>query len=331
MDFETVREKLLVASKAIIDCDTDARVLTAQSSWGGDPQRIINRMHTAHLKDQNTPFSDYEYRQIVRSNLGTHFNISSALLTRLQLIQTSCGKILNSWNGVSSDLNEFRFIVERYAILNDILNKIENKLGTTKISSDDELSEVSAICLNSMGTRFDWFTLYDKNFEDMKKTDYQFVADRDIEDMASKSVMSAIDRVDRARMKGLRAFYSFCCEFVHPNVGDSVSCSFNLKMLRAKDGDYLRIRNLSSLSQPQKSPTFVNGDGQLILSAYSFAEKILKDFAGNIPKITTLIKQSKKRTQHEIHFLIKKASVFERDDICPCGSGQSIKICLKKV
>ena len=51
---------------------------------------------------------------------------------------------------MSSDFNEFRYIVERYAIFNDILNKTDEKLGKLTVGKFEEFLEVADICLNSM-------------------------------------------------------------------------------------------------------------------------------------------------------------------------------------
>jgi len=224
---------------------------------------------------------------------------------------------------MSSDFNEFRYIVERYAILNDILNKIDKKLGKASIGKLEDLNEVSEICLNFVGTRFDWRNKLDKNFEEMKETDYKFSENVDLHNFSSRSILTSIDRINKSRINGLRPFYSLCCEFVHPNIGDHMSCMSDLEIRYAKDGSILRMRNSSNVSIPSD----LNAESELWCRGYSFAEKILKDFISRVPETINLVKQSIILSTTVIHSLAKRSNVFELNDLCPCGNGRSVKNC----
>ena len=270
--------------------------------------------------------TNYDIRQHARSILSDQHIITSALITRIQLIQMSCSKLLSSWDGMSSDFNEFRYIVERYAIFNDILNKTDEKLGKLTVGKFEEFLEVADICLNSMGTRFDWRGKLGNKFEEMKETDYNFNDHIDTYDLKSKSILNSIDRVNKSRIKGLRPFYAFCCEFVHPNIGDAISCMSDLEVRYAKDGSALRMRNSSHVSFPSDW----NAELELLCRGYSFAEKILKDFIGRVPEAINLVKQTKMQSTKSIHVSVKTTNAFQLNDLCPCGNGMTVKNCRRR-
>jgi len=327
-EFDKVRENLLAECIKIKNINTESRDIADQGSWGGDGQRVLaavgKKIETSNYED----FSDYEVRMIIRAFVADIFTITNAILPRIQVIQASCLKILSSWNGVSSDMNEFRFIVERYASLNDLANKIEGKLEGLHVKNWDDFLTVNDLCSRSVGTRFDWYGLLDKKFEDMKDTDYKFREDRDIQDMATQSIMSAIDRVGRSRMQGLRPFYNYCCEFVHPNLGDVIGCGLNLELQATTDGQFLRRRLISAHAKPIHSDFSPNHDVVFITNSYVFIVRVLADLQTRIPEMLRLITQSKKIAKRKIHRMVKKnRTPWNKNELCPCASGKTISVC----
>ena len=330
VEFRPARENLLSLCKKIIDLDFSSPKISSYSSWGADGHRIVAAFVNNPESGGITSATDYEKRQVIRSYLSNHTVISRAIVPRMQLIQMSCSKISGSWSGTSSDLNEFRYIAERYAVLNDILNKVEKVTGKLSIQCEKDLFQVNDICSASMGTRFNWHDLHVMNFEEMEKTHYKFEESRDIQDMTSKSVMGPIDRVGKTHMVGLRPFYDFCCEFVHPNIGDFLSCSLETKFVQSKDGDFLRRRNLSCIVSPDTDQKEA-GENQFIIKSYIFAAKILTDLTNRAADMRELVLQSNRETKKRIHKRIEgRKSVFDSREICPCGSGKSVKICLRR-
>ena len=327
-EFDKVRENLLAECTKIQNINTESRDLAYQGSWGGDGQRVLAAVGNK-IKDSNYEvISDYEVRMIIRAYVTDVFTITNTILPRIQVIQASCLKILSTWNGVSSDMNEFRFIVERYASLNDLANKIEGKLEDLQVKNWDDFLTVNNLCYESIGTRFDWLGLLDKKFEDMKDTDYKFREERDIQDMGTKSIMSAIDRVGRSRMQGLRPFYNYCCEFVHPNLGDSIGCSLNVEFQATTDGQFLRRRLISARAKPIHSNFIPNHDAVFITNSYVFIVRVLADLQTRIPGMLRLIEQSKKIAKRKIHKMVKKnRAAWKKNELCPCASGKTIRDC----
>jgi len=328
-EFNQARKILLERCKEITNIDVSGALLNPIIWTQSHPYSELSNKEMVDIYESGHLVSDDDYRASIRKLSGNYFMVNMAITSRIQLIQVSCSKILNSWNGVSSDLNEFRYIVERYAVLLDILNKLEAKLGNLQIKNGDDLDELHDIVSYSGWTRFNW----DKgaqNFEDMRNTDYKHSEDSGKIDLSSKSILSAIDRTERSRMKGLRAFYSFCCEFVHPNLGDVISCSFDMNQREAKDGAILNHYSLSPLSKPSSILGLEfqdNREGFWVNSSYNFANKILDDLKSTIPVMLKVTRQAHRVRTGFIHKLVKRVRVFSKTDICPCGSGLSIKAC----
>jgi hypothetical protein len=327
-EFESVRERMLLECSRIIGVESRTQSLSRLSSWGSNPDKLVTKKAKEIEKKIDTNISDQEFKMMIKSFVSNHFNISFALLSRLELIQMSSSKLLDGWKGTSSDLYEIRFITERYAILTDIINKYAKETGKISIDNKQDLFALSTICQQTNTTMFNWHELVDKSFEEMGKTKYKFDEERDLQNLMAKNIMSAIDRVERARLDGLRAFYCFLCEFVHPNVGDGISCTFNTKLFSTGDGADLRLRKLSHLSKPMDTEVSLNGDAKLMIQSYVFATRMLKDFQDQVSTILGFIEQSKKETKKLIHKSVKQhKKLFHPKELCPCGSGKSVKMC----
>lgn len=322
------RDELMEICEKMTSHDLSKNGLPNIASCGSEPDKLLSNVYEQvnNLDRQNV--SDPEFRVLVKSYVGNDFNITAALLSRLMLVQTSCQKIKSGWHGVSSDINEFRFIAERYAMLFEILEKFKQNNPDYQIQSVEDVFSLSELCLNSSKTRFDWSNLLETRFEDMKTTEYKFDEKNELVDMKSKSILSAIDRVQKKRMRGLRHFYEFCCEFVHPNIGDTVATGLDLTLLGPSDGLLLRKRKLSAgnLIKVGNSET---GETKLIQRTYEFATRILIDIDQNIPQILGLIKDCRKVMRNFVHKVVKRQrNVFDKKDLCPCGSGRSIQNCV---
>jgi len=56
---------------------------------------------------------------------------------------------------------------------------------------------------------------------------------------------------------------------------------------------------------------------------------MLIDIDQNIPQILGLIKDSRKMMRNFVHKVVKRQrNVFDKKDLCPCGSGRSIQNCV---
>jgi len=326
--YESARNALVSDCKKLVELNDITDFLITTSSWGQEPSKAINYYGRLVQSDKNVVVNPDHVKSIIRGYLQSEHIITTSVLSRLLLIRESCQKLNDGWSGVSSDINEFRFIAERYAVLCIIHEKFKDYFKDKKMSKDD-LPHLQEICNTGLGTRFSWRDLWDKPFEEMSKTKYEYDEESDLNDLTSKSILGLIDRSDRKRMKGLRAFYEFCCEFVHPNIGDMVSCGFNLKALSDSDGSMLRIRRLSSVSSPDMGPELAL-EQKYILNAYAFANKIINDVLEMSGFLIEVVKKSKLHSRKFIHSKVKKTkSSFSPKDLCPCGSGLPVKACLK--
>lgn len=333
--FETVRQELLRECKSLESFDFRRPIFCKSATWGPMPQRIQNSLLKGFEGDTkllNASITDDEFKILMKAQIIPINTIAFSLISRLQLIQMSCQKISEEYKGTSSDINEFRFIVERYAVLLDILNKFKKCPSNGKVKNYEDVIQLSELCLQSAGTRFNWSELVDKKFSEMKKTDYVFDGEKSIRDQSSKNIMSAIDRSERSGLKGLRAFYSFCCEFVHPNVGDHISTSFAVKTKSITDGTKLIQRTISSLAAPLETQVQLAGDAKLIVEAYRFGKELLADLNSKKSELVNLVVQSNKVKRNRLHKSVKKnLKLFGRNELCPCGSGKTAFVCVKNV
>ena len=330
MEFDDTRQALIKECDEIMKFNFSDQTL----SFGIWPECMGQKSNKDIINDYESSafMSDSQHRETIRSLSSDHFQIFYAVVARLQLIQTSCSRISSSWSGISSEINEFRYLLERYAALIDLFNKFEEETGTLQIKNLTDLENFSNLVANSGWTRFNWTNIDTFAFEDMKGTTYKHNEDSNKVDLNSKNIMSCIDRVAKKDMRGLRAFYSFCCEFVHSNLGDAVSCAFSCTYEKAQDGIQLERYLLSPLSKP----IFWRGEGSyfvetaLICSSYIFATKMLGDLNRRIPSMLKLINQAKRINSKWIHKTVKRTGAFDKNDLCPCGSGFSIKSCIAK-
>ena len=328
--FEDARQALLA------ECDKLMKIRFSELtlSFGIWPEALHEKSISDTISDFDSKHftSDGEHRDAIRRISSQHFQVFFSILSRLQLMQISCSKIANSWSGVSSDINEFRYLLERYVALIDLLNKFETDTGSSIVRNLNDLDDLASLVGNSGWTRFNWSNQENLTFEDMKGTTYRHAEDSEKPDLTSTNIMNLIDRVEKSDMKGLRAYYSFCCEFVHSNLGDAISCGFDSVLLPAKDGKNLLRYTLSPLSKPHvgEGVHTATAERYLIGSAYLFSAKILCDLNARIPSLLKLNDQIKSINKKWIHKIVKRTEFFEKNDLCPCGSGRSIKACITR-
>ena len=115
-------------------------------------------------------------------------------------------------------------------------------------------------------------------------------------------------------------------------LGTGTSITQAAMRMLAQDGVKLQRYLLSPLSKPILS----RGEGSyfvetaLICSSYIFATKMLSDLNRRIPSMLKLINQAKRINSKWIHKTVKRTGAFDKNDLCPCASGFSIKSCITK-
>lgn len=168
-------------------------------------------------------------------------------------------------------------------------------------------------------------------FEEMdKNTEYSFSEAEDLSDATAKSVLTAIDRCNKSELKGIRPFYNYCSEFVHPNIGDAITTSLEVRLLKAKDGTILRQRSIST--EIANAMEEIQGteilDTIRIRMAYEFFEKLLDKLPTLTRDMNTLLETAQKATHRAVHKSMKKQKgLFHSSDLCPCGSGKTVRQC----
>ena len=324
-DFDHIRETLIIACRGVLTKHFNETEISGTGSWGSDEKLIelVNRK----TRDKDAFVSKTEYRETIQSFAGYDKIIVDSIIPRMLQIRNSCRKITDQWYGTSSDFNEFRYIVERYASLISTINEIKAYLGDKKVTTWEDFVEISDICANHIGTRYNWYN--EDNFEDMHESDYKIEPKEGLRSFTAANILKAIDKASKKDMKGLRHFYNFCCEFVHPNIGDAIASS-SISITKGRDKSFLRMRKYSGLSKPKlKVGEIDNNDAKQILRAYEFFTKLIKDYIDKQPLLIEVVTRSRRVFRKGVHKMLRgeNSILFNPSDLCPCGSGKSVKEC----
>ena len=324
-DFDHIRETLILACEGVLSKNLNETEITVTGSWGPDDKaiEIVNRK----TRNKEAFVSKPEWREMIQMFASHDKIIVASIIPRMLQISNSCKKITDQWYGTSSDFNEFRYIVERYASLISTINEIKTHLGGKKVTTWEDFVEISDICANHIGTRYNWYN--GDSFEDMRESDYKIEPKEGRRNYTATNILKAIDKASKKDMKGLRHFYNFCCEFVHPNIGDSIASS-SLSIAKGRDKSLLRVRKYYGLSKPKpKVGEIDNNDAKQILRAYEFFTKLIKDYIDKQPLLIEVVTRSRRIFRKGVHKMLRgeNSILFNPSDLCPCGSGKSVKEC----
>lgn len=322
------------ADEVIIALDAAVKGHTELCSWGPEANRTADQLGTMILAGAKVKHLGHGLiRATIRSQATSLYNVRAGTVPKIMLISTSLRQMRDKYWGFSHDLNTFRFIAERVAILLDIHRYFSSNLNDYRVKKFDELIGIgNGVREMGSGTRFSWRESFHLPFEEMKDTDYVYDQENDLSDMSAKSILSSIDRSSKRELIGLRAFYNFCCEFVHPNLGDAVAAGSNLKIFKAEDGEILRKRKLSSSFDLISDQVVKVNSAEMVLleNAYAFATKMITLLPETADQIASVLSSSERVSRVNIHKVVKiQRQVFKKDDLCPCGSGRNIKLCSK--
>lgn len=305
---------------------SELKGLPKANSWKDHRVANADRQLEQFVEQQgNVPLE--RMRDTIRSFARTYFTIRMAIAPRLLSIIRSLEVIEDSDIGLQTVFNEARAITERVAAL-DRLQAVIEREAQNELDESSFFLEVGDLAReNAIGTRFNWRELHDKEFHKISKTDYMR-APEDPVDYKAKSILNAIDNCGKT-VPGLRPFYDFCCEFVHPNVGE---------MLLVKRGEERKSKDNRTLSIVLDDQLLVrdladiNADGELrlVLTAMSYLQNVQPAVRTIVGKVSKTGKRCGRIHQKRIHRLTKgQPRLFTKDDLCPCGSGLIVKICVK--
>ncbi len=277
---------------------------------------------------ENATFTADQIRKIARETGKSYSHACLAITPKILGLSSSIECLADGNMTIREEMNCFRSIVERVAVLEVIYKKVSCAVDPLKFSSFDELKVVHEIIMSLIGTRFDWSKLQFMAFADMPAdTGYTHNPAETRVSLSATNILGQVDKLQKeSKYKGIRPFYNFCCEFVHPNIGDLLSTTAEKKILRTDGGQIAYKTKLDEnplCSHDQSNDFFV-----MFASAYEFAESLIPEVLQISSNFGDLLKRMKQLNQRFSHRAVKKQSKhFSKGDYCPCGSGRSIGVC----
>lgn len=212
----------------------------------------------------NAVLTPEQVRIIARENGKTYSYACMAVTPKILALSSNIERLSSGSLTLQEELNSFRSLVERLSVLEAVLNNLSTLTNKSSVKTYDDLIEIREVFSKLVVTRFDWSKLQLLDFSEMPlKTDYQHDASETRVDLTATSALSQIDKLQKqGKYKGIRPFYNFCCEFVHPNIGDILATTLEKKhskltavSLRIKLNT-LRIRLRPSQTTPISSLCF---------------------------------------------------------------------------
>lgn len=259
-------------------------------------------------------------RRISRETGKKYSHACLAITPKFLSLSSSIESLADGRLTIQQELNAFRAIVERLAVLEVTYTRASDAVDFSTFKSFEDLVEVVEVISSLIGTRFDWSRFQSVEFADMPvRTDYIHNADETRVDFSAKSILGNIDKLQkRESYRGIRPFYNFCCEFVHPNIGDNIANTANKRIL-ITDGGQLAYKTKFS-----KNPILLSeSDSDFFImfsKGYCFA-KILVNEAERIAiefgKILDKIKRVNQRCAHKVvknKRLVFRKMIFARAD-----------------
>jgi hypothetical protein len=174
------------------------------------------------------------------------------------------------------------------------------------------------------GTKVDWRKLSTVDLRAASKEDVAYVKEKLTMDVSARSVLSAIDKLDK-RVPGVRIAYDVLCEFLHPNVGDLYATTVRTSSQTDIHGTRHLIREIG-LGPKDLSTT---PDLEQILSQVL---AICSDSFDLLPPalddLQTASRAANKMARTFAHRVRKRyRPYFRKDDLCPCLSGFRVSDC----
>ncbi len=297
-------------------------------SWGAESHAIMNAAALRYIQDKATYVSDAEIISGIRYLAARRYSILAGIIPNILLVTSAAGKIALDGASVSEIINSMRFITERFIVLRSIIDQTRPDAEFNVSSYEDFTSFEESVFDSAIGTRFDWSKAGLK-FEDMgKKTEYDFSDDNVSKDLSRKNILTLRDKVGRS-FPGLVAYYNYCSEFIHPNMGDLEAVGLDLRLLKANDGHLLRHRQLATVPKLMSSLQAARkGSEGLLVECILYSSKIISAYRVDSQKIISKLTVAERWIEKEIHRLVKhNRRGLDPKDLCPCGSGKTIKQC----
>ncbi|SFB14849.1 hypothetical protein SAMN05421688_3244 [Poseidonocella pacifica] len=281
----------------------------------------IEKAHDARLTSE-------QVRRIARENGKNYCYTCMAITPKVLALSLSIERLSHGTLSPQEELNCFRSLIERLAVLEAALEAMSRTVRPEKIKTFDDLIEVREAVSTLIGTRFDWSKLQLIDFSKMpSKTDYFHDSAETRVDLSARNILNQIDKLQKKeRYKGIRPFYNFCCEFVHPNIGDILATTSEKQIIKTQGGQ------LAYKTKYHEDPSKISKDDRdffiLFSKAYAFGTMLIREAEKVTLEYGNLLNTVRRVNRKCAHKVVKRQiACFSKDDYCPCGSGRSIRAC----
>jgi hypothetical protein len=174
------------------------------------------------------------------------------------------------------------------------------------------------------GTKVDWRKLGTVDLRTASKEDIAYVKKKLTTDVTARSVLSAIDKLDK-RVPGVRVAYDVLCEFLHPNVGDLYATT----VLASSQMDIHGTRHsIREIGLGPKDLSTTPDLAQILSQVLSICSESFDVFPLALDDLKIASRTANKMARKFAHRVRKRhRPYFQKRDLCPCLSGLRVGDC----
>lgn len=190
--------------------------------------------------------------------------------------------------------------------------------------SEPLIAEADRIGKALYGTKIDWRKLSAVDWRVAKTKDIEYVRKELTMDVSARSVLTAIDKLDK-RVPGLRIAYDVLCEFLHPNVGDLYATTVHTYSRTDFHGTRHLIREIGLGPKDLSDTPDLERILSQVLAICSGTLEILPLAFDDLRAASLAANKMAEKFAHRVRKHYRP--YFQKDDLCPCLSGLRVKEC----
>jgi hypothetical protein len=174
------------------------------------------------------------------------------------------------------------------------------------------------------GTRVNWPGLSELDWRTAKKEDIAYARKELTADMQVKSVLTAIDKLNR-RVPGSRIAYDVLCEYLHPNVGDLYGTTLCVSSSFDSYGTRHLVREIGAGPKDLSAAVDLN---VIMSKALSICCEVLELLPAVVAELEAASLAANGMARKYAHKVRKRyRDFFQKNDLCPCLSGLKVRAC----
>jgi len=174
------------------------------------------------------------------------------------------------------------------------------------------------------GTKVDWRKLGSVDLRIASKDDIAYVKEKLTMDVTARSVLSAIDKLDK-RVPGVRIAYDVLCEFLHPNVGDLYATTVRTSSQTDVHGTRHLVREIGLGPKDLSTTPDLAQILSQVLSICSDSFDVLPLAFDDLHMASRVANKMARRFAHRVRKRYRP--YFHKNDLCPCLSGLRVADC----